>query len=120
MQPRIDKTSFGSITIAGEKFGHDVLIRLDGQVSKRKKKLSKELYGTSHVLSLAEAEYVYEEGANKLIYGTGQFGRAGLSPEAETYFAQRNCEVQLSPTPQAIEVWNNAEGAVIGLFHITC
>lgn len=120
MQPQIDKTSFGSITIAGEKIGHDVLIRLDGQISKRKKKLSKELYGTSHVLSMAEAEYVYEQGAVKLIYGTGQFGRAGLSPEAETFFAQHNCEVQLLPTSQAIKTWNNAEGAIIGLFHITC
>lgn len=120
MQPQIDKTRFGSITIDGEKIDHDVLIRLDGQVSKRKKKLSKELHGTSHVLSLAEAEYIYEAGAQQLIYGTGQYGRAGLSPEAEAYFAKQNCAVQLLPTPQAIKAWNQAEGVVIGLFHITC
>jgi len=23
-------------------------------------------------------------------------------------------------TPQAIDAWNEAEGAVIGLFHVTC
>lgn len=120
MQPHIDRTRFGSITIAGQKTGHDVLIRLDGQVGKRKKKLSKDLYGTSHVMSLAEAEYVYQDGAQQLIYGTGQFGRAGLSPEATAFFAQKACDVQLLPTPQAIRVWNQAEGAVIGLFHITC
>jgi hypothetical protein len=120
MQPRIDQTRFGSITIAGVNYGHDVLIRLDGQVDKRKKKLSKALYGTSHVLSLAEAQYIFETGAEKVIYGTGQYGRAGLSPEAETFFAQNNCPVELLPTPQAVEAWNQTDGAVIGLFHITC
>jgi hypothetical protein len=28
--------------------------------------------------------------------------------------------VELLPTPQALKAWNKAEGAVIGLFHITC
>ena len=48
MQPRIDRTQFGSVTIDGKVFEHDVLIRLGGQVEKRKKKLSKAVYGTSH------------------------------------------------------------------------
>jgi hypothetical protein len=41
MEPRIDQTQFGSVTIDGEVFTHDVIIRLGGQVEKRKKKLSK-------------------------------------------------------------------------------
>jgi len=59
MEPRIERTKFGSITIAGAALDHDVLIRLDGQVKKRKKKLSKAIYGTSHIVSLDEAELVY-------------------------------------------------------------
>jgi hypothetical protein len=82
MKPRIDETSFGSLTIAGEKFEHDVIIRLNGNVEKRRKKLSKALYGTSHIISLAEAGYVYEEGAKRIIIGAGQSGMAKLSPEA--------------------------------------
>jgi hypothetical protein len=53
-----------------------VLIRLSGKVKKRKKKLSKQVYGTSHTLSVAEAEHVYEKGCKKLIVGTGQYGAA--------------------------------------------
>jgi hypothetical protein len=41
MGPTIDGTAFGSITIAGEVYEHDVVIRLSGNVKKRKKKLSK-------------------------------------------------------------------------------
>ena len=55
MKPKIEATSFGSITIDGQKFKKDVVIRLDGSVKKRKKKLSKRIYGTSHTISLDEA-----------------------------------------------------------------
>jgi hypothetical protein len=120
MKPRIKKTKFGSITIAGEEYKHDVIIHLDGKIEKRKKKLSKEIYGTSHILSQAEAEDVYEPGAVQLIFGTGQSGMASLSPEAETYLTLMNCHIVLLPTPAAIQAWNAAEEPTIGLFHVTC
>lgn len=120
MKPKIDKTKFGSITIAGETYEHDVLIRLNGDVKKRKKKLSKEVYGTSHTISLAEAKHVYEKGAERLIIGTGQTGMVELSKEAADYLESRDCQVELLPTKEAIKAWNEAEGAVIGLFHVTC
>ncbi len=120
MKPRIDGTVFGSITVAHEEYEHDVIIRLNGEVEKRKKKLSKALYGTSHIVSLDEARYVYETGAQRLIVGTGQGGNVTLSDEAANYFKQVQCEVQMLPTPQAIYAWNEAQGAVIGLFHVTC
>jgi hypothetical protein len=120
MKPKIDRTSFGSITIAGEVFEHDVQIRLNGKVKKRKKKLSKAIYGTSHTISLDEARHVYQAGAERLILGSGQYGRVELSAEAADYFERQQCRVELLPTPQAIEVWNETEGAVIGLFHVTC
>jgi len=120
MKPEINKTKFGSITIAGTAYDHDVIIRLNGQVDKRKKKLSKAIFGTSHMISLAEAEYVYEEGAQRLIIGTGQQGMVKLSAEAVDYFKQTDCQVELCPTPEATLAWNNAQGATIGLFHITC
>ncbi len=120
MKPTIDQTTFGSITIAGTVFEHDVLIRLNGQVEKRKKKLSKALYGTSHILSLDEAKHIYEKGTQRLILGTGQYDNVRLSDEAADYFKRKQCQVELSPTPTAINAWNETQGAVIGLFHVTC
>ena len=120
MKPSIDKTSFGSITIAGEAIEHDVVIRLDGKVEKRKKKLSKEIYGTSHIISLEEAKFIYEKGAEKLIIGSGQSGLVRLSDEAAAYLKDEKCKVELASTPKAIGLWNDARGRVIGLFHITC
>jgi hypothetical protein len=120
MEPRIDGTQFGSVTIDGEIITHDVIIRLDGRVEKRKKKLSKAVYGTSHTISLAEAEHLYQDGAERLLIGAGQEGRVELSEEAVSYFARNRCQVELLATPEVIPVWNRAEGAVIGLLHVTC
>ena len=83
MKPKIEATSFGSITIDGQKIRNDVILRLDGSVKKRKKKLSKRVYGTSHTISLDEAKHVYEEGAELLIIGTGRFDSVRLSEEAQ-------------------------------------
>ena len=120
MKPRIDGSEFGSITIDGERIEHDVLIRLSGEVAKRKKKLSKAVYGTSHTISLAEAEYIYEKGAERLIVGAGQNGMVELSSEAADYFAKHKLAIDLAPTPAAIARWNKARGPVIALFHVTC
>ena len=120
MKPRIDYTRFGSITLEGRVSEHDIIIRLNGQVEKRKKKLSKAIYGTSHIVSLDEAKYIYEDGAERLVIGTGQQGLVKLSGEAAEYLQQNKCQVELLPTQKAIQAWNEAEGAVIGLFHVTC
>ena len=67
----IEGTKFGSITIDRKTYEHDVVIRLSGEVIKRKKKLSKKYYGTSHVLSKDEAKFVFEKGCEELIIGSG-------------------------------------------------
>ena len=117
---RIEGTSFGSITIDGKTYDHDVLIRLDGAIAKRKKKLSKKLYGTSHVVSEDEAKFVFEKGSELLVLGSGQEGNVRLSPEAETYLTKKGCKVVIQLTPEALRVFNNARGKKIGLFHVTC
>jgi len=120
MKPKIEATTFGSITIDGRKINNDVVLRLDGSVEKRKKKLSKRIYGTSHTVSLDEAKYVYEEGAELLVIGTGQYDLVRLSEEAQAYLREHNCRTKLAATPDAIRIWNEAKSRVIGLFHVTC
>ena len=117
---RIDDTAFGEITINGKTYDHDVMIRLSGEVVKRKKKLSKKLYGTSHILSEDEAKFALEKGCALVVIGSGQDGNVRLSPEAEAYFAKKGCKVAIQPTPKAIGVFNSARGKKIGLFHVTC
>src|ERR1700757_670436 len=106
---QIERTTFGSITIDGKTYEHDVIIRLSGEVARRKKKLSKD-----------EARFVFEDGCEQLILGSGQMGNVHLSPDAEAYFAKKGCTVLLQPTPKAIHTFNESRAKKIGLFHVTC
>jgi hypothetical protein len=120
MKPAIHDTGFGYISVQGSKIEHDIVIRLSGKIKKRRKKLSKAVYGTSHIVSLEEAKQVYQDGAERLIIGSGQEGMVRLSEEAVKFFKKKKCKVNLQPTPKAIKYWDKAKGAVIGLFHVTC
>lgn len=116
----IDRSEFGSITIDGKTFEHDVIIHLSGKVEKRRKKLSKEQYGTSHIISKAEAKAVFEDGCDLLIIGSGQEGNVRLSEEASDYFKKKGCRVLVQPTPVAIGSFNQSREQKIGLMHVTC
>ena len=72
MTPRINQTEFGSITIEGKVFEHDVVIQPNGKVRKRKNKLSKSVYGSSHIISLDEAKHISGETQHKRIRCEGK------------------------------------------------
>jgi hypothetical protein len=120
MTPVINKTEFGSITVDEERYDHDIIITLDGKVKKRKKKLSKLVYGTSHTISLDEIRYSYQDKSEGIVIGSGQYGVAKLSNEASEFLKNKHCKILIRPTPEAIQEWNKTEGKWIGLFHITC
>ena len=116
----IDATEFGSITVDGKTYEHDVIIRLSGKVEKRRKRLSKEKYGTSHIISKAEAKFVFEDGCDLLIVGAGQDGNVRLSPEASEYLDKKHCRVLTQPTPEALQAFNQSRDRKIALMHVTC
>jgi hypothetical protein len=120
MKPQINNTKFGSIKVDGKKYKHDIYITLDGKVSKRKKKLSKAIYGSSHTIALDEIQYFFDDQADGIVIGTGQYGVAKLSFEADEFLHSKNCRIHLLPTPRAIDEWNTCEGKLLGLFHVTC
>jgi hypothetical protein len=117
---KIDSAILGAITIDGTTYEHDVVVRLSGEIVKRKTKPSKKLYGTSHVRSKDEATFLFEKGSDQVVIGSGQMGNVHLSPEAEAYFERKGCEVVLKPTPDAIRTYNRSRAKRIGLFHVTC
>ena len=117
---RIEGTRFGEITIDGATYDYDVIIRLSGKVEKRRKRLSKEKYGTSHIISEAEADFVFDNGCDLVVVGTGQYGNVRLSPEASAFFEKKKCRVVLEPTPQALVTFNHSKVRKAALMHVTC
>ncbi|MFC2086242.1 Mth938-like domain-containing protein [Bacteroidota bacterium] len=120
MKPLIDSTSFGIITINNKSYDHDVVIKSSGDVLKRKKKLSKKIYGTSHKVSKEEIEFVLEAKTSAIIIGSGQYGVLEISDEAKKVLNKLDVDIHIDKTPQACNFWNSFKGKAVGLFHITC
>ncbi|MBN1333436.1 MAG: hypothetical protein JW971_06705 [Synergistales bacterium] len=118
--PIIEGSSFGKIVIDGITYDHDVVITLSGKITKRKKKLSKKYFGTSHIISIEEADFLYEKGMDELIIGAGMNDSVTLSPEAENFFDRHKCTIHKAPTPEAVEIYNSSVSRKVGLFHVTC
>ena len=120
MSPIAEKTDFGSITIDGKTYIRDVIIRQDGAIEKRKKKLSSKKYGTSHKVSRKEAKYIFEQGVQNVIIGTGHEDSVRLSRPAQRYFDKHAVHCILEPTPTAIATFNQLPDPKVGVFHVTC
>ena len=120
MEPKINGTSFGSIIIDHEIFDYDVVISIDGKVNKRKKKLSKVVYGTSHRVSDGEISDIYDQDAEIVLVGSGQYGLLELSDKAKYFLESQGCSFEVLPTPEAIDYWNSNEGKIVAMFHVTC
>jgi hypothetical protein len=86
---KIESTEFGSITIEGKTYQFDVVIRSSGEVIKRKKKLSKMHYGTSHKISKDEAKFVYEKGATNSFWVPGSTTTSGCRRRRPTSSKER-------------------------------
>lgn len=123
---KIEAHSFGSIRIDGEDHDHDVVI-FPERVAKRKKRITKEKHGTSHKFTREEMEeYLEKVGTDqieKVIVGTGQYGKLGLLDEAKELLEERGIEIVEAKTPKATRLFSEGEtprGQKLGIFHVTC
>jgi len=120
LEPQVNSTQFGFIVINEQHYDYDIYIDAFGKINKRMKKLSKKVHGTTHILSLPEAELIYNKGVEKIIIGSGYEGILTLSDDAKRFFEMHNCKVEINPTPVAIDNWNKETKKSVGLFQVTC
>lgn len=118
--PLVAAPDFGSVLVDGERLEHDIVIRANGKVVRRRKRLSREVHGTSHEVSLAEIQHVCRGRTERLIVGHGHHGHLTLSRDARAWLEARGISVSLLPTPEAAMAFNNAEGRKALLLHVTC
>ncbi len=110
----IDGTSFGSITIDGTVYNHDVWIRVDGSVKRRDR---------NHEFTLDEAWELLEGDPEIIVVGTGQAGRVRIEDAVVEELRKRGVELVAAETPKAILFFNDAvrKGRrVAAALHVTC
>lgn len=122
----IEDTNFGSITIDGKKYTHDIVIYPD-HVEKRKKWITKQKHGTSHKFTQEEmSEYINNVDSEEIkvvVVGTGQYGKLKLLNETREYLKEKEIEVIELKTPEAIKYFEKraeTRKQKIGIFHVTC
>ncbi|MBZ9572411.1 hypothetical protein KJA15_03710 [Patescibacteria group bacterium] len=119
----IEEYHFGSITINGKTYNHDVEVRWTGEVLKWWRK-------ESHLIEIEDLKRAIEQKPEVIIIGTGESGLAKVTEETKNFLKEKGIELIIDVTEQATKTFNiineesiKEEGGqkkVIGLFHLTC
>ncbi|MBD3293199.1 MAG: ROK family protein [Armatimonadia bacterium] len=118
--PRIESVEFGSVTVDGETLEHDIHIRANGKLKKRKKKWARKDYGTSHIIGPRELKKALKKGAEALVIGEGFDGMVRLAEEGREMLEQRGVRWEMLPTEEAIDAWEGKDGRKALILHVTC
>ena len=111
---RIDGTSFGSITVDGKRYPHDVWIFADGSIRRRDR---------DHEFTLDELDLLSEGKPEVVVVSTGQSGCVRIDEDAAREASKRGIKMISDITPNALKRYNEAANAgrrVAGAFHVTC
>ena len=114
---RFDDFTFGSICIDGVTYEHDVVIDR-GQVSKRKKKLSKKFRGEFGHTPLSLEEKIPWK-CRRLVVGTCT-GALPVMEELKREAKRRKIELLILPTVRAIQVLERDSTETNTVLHVTC
>jgi hypothetical protein len=112
--PRIESYSFGHVVVDGEEHTRDVIV-LPNRV------LGGWWRADGHRLVLADLDEVLDQLPERLIVGTGAYGRLQPDPEALDQLRQRGVEVEALATDEAVRRYSALDpGRTAAALHLTC
>jgi hypothetical protein len=117
MKLRIDKYSFGIMTVAGREFKSDLIIHPDGHIQDNWWRAQ------GHNLIPEDITTVLNAAPAKLLVGTGANGLMSVSESVIQLCEQRGIDVKICRTGEAMTRFNDAVEAGIAVaacFHLTC
>jgi hypothetical protein len=115
---RIDQFMFGSISIDGVTYEHDVVIA-HGRVRERKKKSSKPFRDVFGHTPLSLEENIPWD-CRRLVVGTGAAGALPVMDEVKREAVRREVELLTVPTSEAIQVLRSGPKHTNAILHVTC
>jgi hypothetical protein len=115
---RFEGFSFGSISIDGITYEHDVVIDR-GEVRKRKKKPSKKFRDAFGHTPLSIKEKIPWKKCRRLVIGTGT-GALPVMKEVKSEARRRKINLVILPTVEAIEELKENPRGTNAILHVTC
>lgn len=114
------KSKFGWIKVNGVKYEKDIIIHVDGSITKRQKKKSKDLkaaYGHTP-LSEHELDFLSDEKPVVVYVGIGHQSALPITPEALSIL--KKYETVVLPTKEITEKIGHEKRKMVAFIHITC
>lgn len=113
----IEEYHFGSVTIDGKKYNHDLEIRW---MFSKTEVLEWER-DESHIIDVEDVKRAVEQKPDTIVIGTGESGKAEVTEPAKQFIAKKGIKLIIDITEEAVRIFNEGEQTnVIGLFHLTC
>ena len=115
-----EATGFGEVKLFGSKYDKDVIVHVNGNVTKRKKKQSRDLkplYGHTP-LSERELDFLVDEKPEVVYVGLGYDGALPVTEEAKKRLS--GYQAVILKTPQVIEKLMVEDRAYVAILHVTC
>jgi hypothetical protein len=111
---RLDDHGFGRLTVDGEEHTRDVIVlprRVVADWWRRE----------GHRLVLEDLDDVLDELPERLIIGTGAYGRMRPDPDALEQLRARGVDVEVLPTDEAVRRYGGLDPAATATaLHLTC
>jgi hypothetical protein len=115
---RFSRLHFGSITIDGVTYTHDVIIDR-GRIAKRTKKPSKKFRKDfGHTPISVEEKLPWK--CRRLIIGTGNYGSLPVMEDVKCEAHRRKIELLVLPTDEAVTALLKEPKDTNAVLHITC
>ena len=119
----IKEYHFGSITINGKAYNHDVEVRWTGEVLKWQIRIK-------HEINIKEIERAVEQKPDTIVIGNGAAGLAEVTKACQEFIQGLGIKLIIDKTGEAVKTFNvineeskeeeGKQNMVIGLFHLTC
>jgi hypothetical protein len=112
--PRIEEYRFGHVVVDGAEQTRDVIVLPDRVLTNWRR-------GDGHRLGLGDLGHVIDELPERLIVGTGAYGRMRPEPEALRELGERGIEVEALPTDEAVRRYSELDPRrTAAALHLTC
>ena len=116
--PEVEWVGPGEVKVNGRRKVEDVVVREDGSVRKRRKKLSLKTHGSTHLISAEEVRFICKGKPRVLIVGTGTEGRVDVGDDAKEWLKKKNINLICKQSEEAVvEFGHTAEPAAL-LLHV--
>jgi hypothetical protein len=114
------KASFGSVKLFGCEYEKDIILHVDGTITRRKKKKSKEFKSIYGHTPLSEKELDFLEGEKPEVVYVGIGYDSALPITADAQRILDKFETFVMPTPDIIKKIEHEKREAVAIIHVTC